>query len=157
MLLEPLLWKVLQDSWCMYLNSVLICPVSWSKEMTFCIELLWVMKCDTVAAIQKWQGKACSGKDQCYETKKAHITSPSEHNADCVLDIKTTVHLVFQNCYLEVSVMVREAVYQRRSELWPDAWILQHCIASTHNMLTVGDLKAKKVYNDSSPFTTFAV
>jgi hypothetical protein len=143
-LLESLLWKVLQDSCCMNLNSLLVCLVRWSKEMTFCIELSWMMKCDTFATIQKWQAKACSGKHQFYGTKKAHITSQSEHNAYCVLDHKAIVHLVFQNCYLEVLGRVCEAVYQRGFEFWPDAWILHYCIAYTHNMLTVCDFKAKK-------------
>ena len=153
-LLEPLLWKVPQDSCCMYLNNVLICLVSCSKEITFCIELSWMMKCDTFATIQKWQTKACNGKHQCYETKKAHISSPSEHISDCVLDHKAILHLVFQNCYLEVLGRDCEAVYQNGSEFWPDAWILHHCIASTHNMLTVWDLKAKqkKSDNESSPY-----
>jgi transposase len=39
---------------------------------------------------------------------------------------------------------LREAVHQRRPELWTDAWILHHDSAPAHNMLAVREFLAKK-------------
>jgi hypothetical protein len=52
----------------------------------------------------------------------------------CFLDHEGIVHFEFleqgqtvsQHCYLEILARLREALDQRRPELWPDAWILHH-------------------------------
>jgi hypothetical protein len=51
---------------------------------------------------------------------------------------------VNQHCYLEILARLREAVHQRRPELWPDAWILHHDNALAHDALTVWEFLAKK-------------
>jgi histone-lysine N-methyltransferase SETMAR len=51
---------------------------------------------------------------------------------------------VNQHCYLEILARLCEAVRWRRPELWPDAWILHHDNALTHDVLTVRELLAKK-------------
>jgi hypothetical protein len=51
---------------------------------------------------------------------------------------------VNEHCYLEILVRLREAVRRRRSELWPDAWILHHDIALAHDALAVPEFLAKK-------------
>jgi hypothetical protein len=66
--------------------------------------------------------------------------------------IKGTVHFeileqgrtVNQHYYLEILVRFREAVRQRRPELWPDAWILHHDNAPAHDTLAVQEFLAKK-------------
>jgi histone-lysine N-methyltransferase SETMAR len=49
---------------------------------------------------------------------------------------------VNQHCYL---ARLREAVCQRRPELWPDAWILYHDGALAHDALSVREFLAKKL------------
>jgi hypothetical protein len=51
---------------------------------------------------------------------------------------------VNQHCYLEILTGLREAVLQRRPELWPDAWILHHENALAHDALAVLECLAKK-------------
>jgi histone-lysine N-methyltransferase SETMAR len=51
---------------------------------------------------------------------------------------------VNQHCYLEILARLREAVHQRRPELWPNAWISYHDNALTHNALSVREFLAKK-------------
>jgi hypothetical protein len=51
---------------------------------------------------------------------------------------------VNQHYYLEILTRLREAVHQRRPELWPDAWILHHDNAPAHDVLTVQEFLAKK-------------
>jgi hypothetical protein len=51
---------------------------------------------------------------------------------------------VNQHCYLEILARLREAVCQRRPELWPDAWILHHDNAPGHDALAVWEFLVKK-------------
>jgi hypothetical protein len=50
-----------------------------------------------------------------------------------------------QHCYLKILARLREAVRQRRPELWPDAWILHHDNALAHDVLAVWEFLAKKL------------
>jgi hypothetical protein len=52
---------------------------------------------------------------------------------------------VNQHCYLEILARLREAVCQRRPELWPDAWILHHDNALARDALAVREFWAKKL------------
>jgi hypothetical protein len=60
---------------------------------------------------------------------------------------------VNQHCYLEILARLREAVRQRRLELWPDAWILYHDNALARDALAVREFLTKKsiVKLDHSP------
>jgi hypothetical protein len=51
---------------------------------------------------------------------------------------------VNQHCYLEILARLHEAVRRRRPELWPDAWILHHDNALSHDALAVREILAKK-------------
>jgi histone-lysine N-methyltransferase SETMAR len=51
---------------------------------------------------------------------------------------------VNQHCYFEILARLREALRQRRPELWPGAWILYHDSSLAHDALTVRELLAKK-------------
>jgi hypothetical protein len=51
---------------------------------------------------------------------------------------------VNQHCYLEILARLREAVRRRRSELWPDSWILHHDSDLAHEALAVRKFLAKK-------------
>jgi hypothetical protein len=59
---------------------------------------------------------------------------------------------VNQHCYFEILAMLREAVRQRRPELWPDAWILHHDNAPAHDVLAFW---AKKINIEIGPSTIF--
>jgi hypothetical protein len=62
---------------------------------------------------------------------------------------------VNQHCYLEILARLREAVRQRRPELWPDAWILHHDNALSHDVLAVWEFLAKKsiMKSDHPPYS----
>jgi hypothetical protein len=70
----------------------------------------------------------------------------------CFFDHKGIVHLEFleqgrtvnQHCYLEILARLREAVHWRRPELWPDAWVLHHDSAPSHDTLALREILAKK-------------
>jgi hypothetical protein len=61
------------------------------------------------------------------------------------LDMKGIVHFEFfpqgqkpnQAYYLEILKRLREAVYRKRPELWPNDWILHHDNAPAHKALSV--------------------
>jgi hypothetical protein len=57
-----------------------------------------------------------------------------------------TGQTVNQHCYLEILARLREAIRQRRPELWPDAWILHHDNALAHDALTDREFLAKIRY-----------
>jgi hypothetical protein len=46
--------------------------------------------------------------------------------------------------YLEVLTRLRESVWRKRPELWPDKWILHHDNAPAHDALRVREFLAKK-------------
>jgi hypothetical protein len=52
--------------------------------------------------------------------------------------------IVNQQCYLEVLTRLRESVWRKRPELWPDKWILHHGNASVRDALRVHEFLAKK-------------
>jgi hypothetical protein len=51
---------------------------------------------------------------------------------------------VNKHFYFKILARLREAVYRRRPELWPDAWILHHDNAPAHDVLTLWEFLAKK-------------
>jgi transposase len=51
---------------------------------------------------------------------------------------------VNQQCYLEVLTKFREFVRRKRSELWPEKWILLHDNGPAHDALKFGEFLAKK-------------
>jgi len=69
----------------------------------------------------------------------------------CFFDHKGIVHYDFiiqgqtvnQQCYLEVPIRLRECVRRKRSELWPDKWILHHDNTPAHDALRVREFLAK--------------
>jgi hypothetical protein len=54
-----------------------ISVISWPQETSFWVDLLWVMNCDALNVIQKWNAKACSGKHKYYLEYLAILVSPS--------------------------------------------------------------------------------
>jgi histone-lysine N-methyltransferase SETMAR len=69
----------------------------------------------------------------------------------CFFDHKGIVHYDFitqgqtvnQQCYLEVPTRLRECVWRKRPELWPDKLILHHDSAPAHGVLRVHEFLAK--------------
>jgi hypothetical protein len=70
----------------------------------------------------------------------------------CFFSHKGIVHYEFiaegqtmnQQCHLEVLARLRESVWRKRPELWPEKWILCHDNASAHDASRVREFLAKK-------------
>jgi hypothetical protein len=133
---------------------VLISLVSWLKEVTFWIELSQMMNHGAFSTIRKCNAKACNGKHQHRRDQKKARMSRAQVKTMliCFFDQKGIVHFEFleqgrtvnQHFYLEIMGRLREAVPQRRPELWPHALMLHHDNAPAHDVLTVWEFLAKK-------------
>jgi hypothetical protein len=72
--------------------------------------------------------------------------------ARCFFDHKGVGHYKFiaqgqtvnHQCYLEVLIRLRESVWRKRPEHWPDKWILHHENPAVHDALRVREFLAKK-------------
>jgi hypothetical protein len=70
----------------------------------------------------------------------------------CFFDHKRIVHYeriaqgqpVNQQFYLEVPTRLRESVWRKRHELWPDTWIFYHENSLVYEVLRVHEFLAKK-------------
>jgi len=71
---------------------VLISVVSWPRETSFGIDLLWMMNFDALNVIQKWNAKAYSGKHKHYLKYLATLVSAS---------VVVTIQLFFTLSFLK--------------------------------------------------------
>lgn len=59
-------------------------------------------------------------------------------------DVHNDSRMVNPHCYLEILKRLREPVWRKRLELWPDKWILNHDNAPAHNALSVREFPTQK-------------
>jgi hypothetical protein len=66
-------------------------------------------------------------------------------------DIRSTVHFEFipqglavNQTYVEILKQLRESVYRKRPEIWPNDWIRQHDNAPAHKALSVKQFLVQK-------------
>jgi hypothetical protein len=72
--------------------------------------------------------------------------------ARCFFDHNGIVHYEFivqgqtvnKQCYLDVLTRIRESVRRKRTELWPDKWVLHHDNAPALDVLRVREFLANK-------------
>jgi len=111
-----------------------------------------VMKYGVCNTTRKQNGRACCGKQNSSQSKKARMfRSQVKTMHVCFFDHKGIVHYKFiaqgqtvnQQCYLEVLTKLGESVRRKRPGIWPDKWILQHDNAPAHDELRVREFLAK--------------
>jgi hypothetical protein len=113
---------------------------------------------DTCALVSEAYGGEVMKKSSVFKWHKrfresSHVVITNEGSALAFFDIKCIIHFEFisqgqtvnQAYYVEILKRLHEAVHRRRSELWPNDWILYHDNASTYRVLSVKLFLTQKI------------